>query len=1647
MHNTGGSGRQGLTMADLAYPRKPTTTSSQSSSLLTGASKQPHGEGGSPAPVLSKTASMERVRSTFFTNLILLGIDSYGTASIIGAPDAADQPHLSSNRHPSSGSIPLQPFQHPQLVDHVTIDPLSSVTAGSTAGRSLGISVAAKPRPLTVSRDMFVRSNQSTKALEFVLWFLLDKLDPQQCRERCKGCWPIMDRHDAREFRNVVFKWLDELRKEGCFSVGHGGMYPSTLQQQHKQQLTGTATSGTTGAKVSSSSLLSSAFATSSAPRILTARPINENTELGGSSLAGQNGLWSRLCINGMDVMATIRRSYLDESTGERIEQIILVLSTFVLWVHLQRLLEKQSATATTSDAASSTGSKRAVDFITANPTSKAELETMGRQLQQEVQRLSSQYDEEHGRQSNLCQQWNSRALEIATAMEQIHNDMSEMHAQRRMLVQQHLSKGASMERSLGKDQPDHLFQQLETLWSPIIKRAQSSVQEDQQEYGVETLFGFDFSKSSKADTSLEELRSLKRTLDRKRREARTREECHQKEQELSRRPFLRLLASLPSTEIVSAGSFRPLDRGAQTTDDFKLLLDLGSAGGHLEGETDSSVRQHRILESIQETIDSRIQHRTPARLSQVLDGQSEQDVKSAFTIRTHRSLPAMSKVHSKSAASVWTDPRVTMATTRRDVPSKTETNTTTYMAKSTMGSLFSRSAASSHFKSKTSGLRPVAADLVVANHQECRGHTAAPPLSGLLKANSHQPPRGISNTNKESMLETTSYEVQVDLEPKTPVHSSFAPRWSLSRKRQKSSESPVGTLLQGEQDVGEDHTEVTQRQASSPHKTTAQTPEAGFADQDVFGTPKKRRRTGLVPPARFLDGSLLRSVRQNQGTVTRTEAETAQVGHAAPAHKPTAEEALSDPIATAMAKSPMRNRRTIYTVPSSQLLTLDDLRAPTPKARRTKDGPMPLMLLRTPQQRKLFGLDTPLGSKDDRHGRPSPLSPVRPLMFSPKSPPADVPASDARVLAPSPSPPPRPSSASQHNKASAAFSTKDTKRPETGTSIFARFQSSIRASQAPLASFGKMQDGSRQSADQPLKHQQEKKQPPPVAVSSQIEAPSSAGLPEAEAESLTTTTKKKTMSSLILDRLRASSKSDPAKSVTRGTMSSTELDVSATPPRPRMAKSQFEPRQSLVGGGSIAAPFGEPMERMQAAPAVKLSATTGPFARRDSMHGSADGRPLKTSSSSSSSSSLSFSSLASGSTTGRPGSRQPLGQPPSNPWGRPPSWKPSSPKMVEMDKQRQAEKAKRRAAREAAVAALSMDLSSSRIGSSVTGRRGEWPSRQRPAFPWPMSMRSTTASVTTASGGSVYQEMVVPLNDTEEDGSEVVAAASAGEEEEAGEEEGHGIGGDEGEQDMDESSPSPVSPLRLSNPFRPLGESTSKRDSSSSLSLSLSSSQLFPKSTNAVAQADTSSTFFQRARKLSTSSSMTKPNLGQEATSSLPSGSFLSSASRSQRRSSMASQVSYEFSEPENRRRSVYSEVAASVMAVEDGEEDEPTIYNLALQNIFGSDDGQWQQQQQQQQRRSSSMQGEMSTPSSWNHRATAARVESLVSEEGQEVEEGLGSSLGLFDRLVNGGERPPWSYNSGDEAEAGDLASSTLSRGLFHEPMPGSLDPDEVL
>ncbi|KAI8820978.1 HAUS augmin-like complex subunit 6 N-terminus-domain-containing protein [Fimicolochytrium jonesii] len=73
-----------------------------------------------------------------------------------------------------------------------------------------------KPDNASINKNVFnSHSPAGGKAMEAVVRFLFGVLDEKEADSRFAKCWPITDRNQARDFRNIVIKWLEAMKKEG----------------------------------------------------------------------------------------------------------------------------------------------------------------------------------------------------------------------------------------------------------------------------------------------------------------------------------------------------------------------------------------------------------------------------------------------------------------------------------------------------------------------------------------------------------------------------------------------------------------------------------------------------------------------------------------------------------------------------------------------------------------------------------------------------------------------------------------------------------------------------------------------------------------------------------------------------------------------------------------------------------------------------------------------------------------------------------------------------------------------------------------------------------------------------------------------------------------------------------------------------------------------------------------------------------------------------------------------------------------------------------------------------------------------------------------------------------------------------------------
>lgn len=76
----------------------------------------------------------------------------------------------------------------------------------------LGIDVV---RPdVSISTRTFTNLENHKRASEVIFYHLFKAWDPLSCKERFSKCYPCHDSTQAKEFRNAIFKWLNELKRD-----------------------------------------------------------------------------------------------------------------------------------------------------------------------------------------------------------------------------------------------------------------------------------------------------------------------------------------------------------------------------------------------------------------------------------------------------------------------------------------------------------------------------------------------------------------------------------------------------------------------------------------------------------------------------------------------------------------------------------------------------------------------------------------------------------------------------------------------------------------------------------------------------------------------------------------------------------------------------------------------------------------------------------------------------------------------------------------------------------------------------------------------------------------------------------------------------------------------------------------------------------------------------------------------------------------------------------------------------------------------------------------------------------------------------------------------------------------------------------------
>ncbi|KAF9580353.1 hypothetical protein BGW38_003038 [Lunasporangiospora selenospora] len=431
--------------------------------------------------------SPETIRSILFANLILLGVEAYSSRDQedLGATSHFDLALLLLSTTTTGGNNLRNGDRNRGTVDssitddqqlqHVII--IDTIGYGTVATGHHGSSSSSKP--LELHRHVFARGHQSTKALEFVLWFLFTRLDTSLAKERFKGCWPILDRHDARAFRNVAFKWLEDLRRDGNFHVGHNlsasssaSSSPSIASAEAESPVAWSSTFNPRSS-VMSLSAGSNRMSNNSTNNISNNHSINAN-----SNNAGGLGLF----------LPTIRRSYLDESIGERIEQLVLVLSTYVLSQVVNRELN-QDATSSLALGGSNTvtGSEDSINniaeirrWIGHAVESAQEEESLLRGIRSKKEEESRICIETMHQQRDMREQWESLRQEMTEKHHSLSESLSHLDSERRKLLMDrtnsHQTATSEMSTKELYSLEDQWIDQTNQGWGPLLSLVEKNV-------------------------------------------------------------------------------------------------------------------------------------------------------------------------------------------------------------------------------------------------------------------------------------------------------------------------------------------------------------------------------------------------------------------------------------------------------------------------------------------------------------------------------------------------------------------------------------------------------------------------------------------------------------------------------------------------------------------------------------------------------------------------------------------------------------------------------------------------------------------------------------------------------------------------------------------------------------------------------------------------------------------------------------------------------------------------------------------------------------------------------------------------------------------------------------------------------------------
>ncbi|CAG2172859.1 unnamed protein product, partial [Oppiella nova] len=69
--------------------------------------------------------------------------------------------------------------------------------------------IRRRKEDLIINEDTYKKL--TPKAFQLITYHLFQTVDPEECRKRFIGCFPVLDRKQEGEFRQITNKWLQEI--------------------------------------------------------------------------------------------------------------------------------------------------------------------------------------------------------------------------------------------------------------------------------------------------------------------------------------------------------------------------------------------------------------------------------------------------------------------------------------------------------------------------------------------------------------------------------------------------------------------------------------------------------------------------------------------------------------------------------------------------------------------------------------------------------------------------------------------------------------------------------------------------------------------------------------------------------------------------------------------------------------------------------------------------------------------------------------------------------------------------------------------------------------------------------------------------------------------------------------------------------------------------------------------------------------------------------------------------------------------------------------------------------------------------------------------------------------------------------------------